>query len=414
VIHSALHAVIERQLLAVSPGKPGPVDLASCWRVHRVAQVSPAARLGLVPGDLLVTVDGRPLDVPPWQFHLDPANERRYRFQRPDGSFTEVLATGVDLGVEWVPTVERVVATWSPLDGDVLDLLPLWDAKAWEALEDLAWRRCQGVEHGPGLLARFQALRNPESPAAVLLGAALWEQGKRDAGVALIADWLARYTEPARITAIGWLYVARQEHADDRKSRAVLALRESLGRHRLDATLALLGEWADETVPSEGSLVGSQFPAHYELQPLDTDPEFADVVSFDEALADLGPGQVLVVCVLGRERGNAAYNDAVFRFVNHAYWLPEVIAGLHVIAGRADRQAEHDYWVAEDLARGDGLPVLVLLDDYARVAEKLGNPASPRLYLVDRHGTVAHEGGLDGVAVWDALWAASSGVGVKP
>src|SRR5690606_32343483 len=116
--------------------------------------------------------------------------ERRYRFRRADGSLFDLLATGVDLGVQWAPTLERVVATWDPLEGDVLDLFELWEGRAWDALEDLAWRACHGTRHGPGLLSRFQRIGHPESTGAGRLGAALWEQGKDDLGVTVVADWL--------------------------------------------------------------------------------------------------------------------------------------------------------------------------------------------------------------------------------
>ena len=91
--------------------------------------------------------------------------------------------------------------------------------------------------------------------------------------------------------------------------------------------------------------------------------------------------------------------------MNHAYWMPDLVAGMHVIAGHTERDTGADHWVGEDLARGDGLPLLVLLDEYAKTHEKLGSPKVPRVYAIDRRGTVVHEGGLDGVDMWDALAA---------
>jgi hypothetical protein len=185
-------------------------------------------------------------------------------------------------------------------------------------------------------------------------------------------------------------------------------LRRSFEMHPFDRVAALHAELSEEPLPEKrGPWVTKRFPVDYDLEPLDVDPALKRHVSLPAALRDMRTYQVLLVCLLGDDRGNEAYNDFVLRYLNYHTWLPELFAGLHVITTTPERQMGQPWWDAEDLARMDGLPLQVLLDEYGHVPDHLRPPESPTVYALDSDGTVLHEGLLDPVEMWDTLALAS-------
>ena len=328
-----LRQVIERNLLEVRVGASEEVDLVRCRRARWLSGASPAAVIGLRKDDLLVAVDGVEVHETPWFLYRDPAAEREYRFvRRRDGRAVTVRATGIDLGAEWALTLEGLVRRWDPLPGDVTDLLDLWRVSTCEPLQGLAWMRCMRTRTASGLLSRFRRLEDPDTPAVVLLGASSWEQGWYEQGASHIASWLEAHDGdgPPEIAAIAWLCAAREEHRIGQRLRAIRAVRRALQHAWLEPAAALLAEWTGDVVtPPRGRWQTEAFPAAYVLPALDADPSEVDGVSFEAALSDLQPHQVLLIVVLGRERGNAVYDELMFRYVNFATWLPDLLASLH-------------------------------------------------------------------------------------
>lgn len=406
-----LRQAIQENLLVVDRAKgPRPVP-ADCQDVAAVSGASVAGTAGLRVGDWLVSIDGQPGHLCNRRLYAEFAARRHWVFYAPEGGERVDLETsGVEIGVRLRPTVPAVVAHWDPVDGDLDCLLPVWESGQWDVLYDLAWKHCQRSRQSPGLLSRLSRLSIWDTPALVLLGAALWERGRERRGMSLIDAYMEKYAEnhPVSYCAVAGYYRALAHLREGFQRRAVKALRDAWKLHPFERIGARHSELAGEVLlVKRGTWVGRRFPAEYALQTLHTDPALVSQVSLADALRDMRTTQVLLVCLLGDQRGNLAYDDFLMRYLNYYTWLPRLFAGLHVITSMPERKMGEPWWDAEDLARADGLPVAVLLDEYGHVPDHAHPPSSPTVYALDSGGTVLHEGLLDPVEMWDSLAMAS-------
>ena len=395
-----------RSVVRTSVPPPAPERFK---RISRLSPTSPAAAAGLVPGDLLLGIAGQRVGAgvvfEPWR---SLAEERRWTFwSREEAEQVTLHTTGVELGIALRPSLEAIAQRWHPLQGDLEDLYDLWEAQRYAALERRAWMHCHESTTPPGLLSWLTTPSRRDTPGLLLLGVALWERGRVDKGHPLVLEWAENHAEgaSARFRALAWYYLARHWADEGVRHRAVLLLRESLPWHRLPPAALLYEELTGEVWPEDrGRWWMRPFPLDYDLEPLDVELSSLVTVGLERALAELEREQVLLVCVLGAERGSAAYDSFMWRFVNYATWLGDLVAGLHVVTIRPERDVAHpEWWDGEDTARYLGLPVRVLLDTYGRVTSTTAPPHAPTIYALGRDGVVLHEGWLDGVDVWDTL-----------
>lgn len=404
-----LENALASSLISVRREASPPPDPRDCKRIARLASNSPAAAAGLVVGDLLLEIGGQ--RVGPGarvRSYRNLVERRTWRFwSRGEGEIVELETTGVEIGVELRPSVEAIAERWHPLEGDVEDLFDLWEAGRFKALERRAWMHCAETLSPPGALSWLIRLSRRETPALLLLGIARWEQGRRDKGLPLIAEYADAHGQrfSPRFLALARYYLARRWADEEVRHRAVLLLRESLAAWWIAPAAALYEHLTGDPWPEDrGPHWMRPFPIAYDLVPIDADPNTALTFSFERAVAELAPDQVLLICILAGERGSAAYDDLLWRFVNYASWLGELVAGLHVITIRPERDVAHpEWWEAEDTARYLGLPLQVLVDERGQVTAAVQAERIPTVYAVDRTGLVLHEGQLDGVDIWDTL-----------
>jgi len=406
-----LQQAIQENLLELRRTKtlrPLPEDSK---RIAAVSGASVAGAAGLREGDWLVSIDGRPGHECGTRLYAEFASRRHYLFYaHATGESVDLETSGVEIGVRLQPTVPAIVAHWDPVVGDPAALVQVWEAGEWEVLQKLSWMRCRRSRKPPGLLSRLSRITHRDTPALALLGAALWERGRKRRGMALLDEYAAEHAGnwPDAYLAVATYYLALRHLGEGYQHRALKFLRKSLNLHPFDRVAALHTELSEEPLPKKRrSWVTRPFPVDYDLEPLDVDPALERKVSLPAALRDMRTHQLLLVCLLGDDRGNEAYDDFVLRYLNYYTWLPGLFAGLHVITTTPERQVGEPWWDAEDMAHADGLPVAVLLDEYGHVPDRVHPPASPTVYALDSDGTVLHEGLLDPVDMWDALALAS-------
>jgi hypothetical protein len=112
---------------------------AECMIVKRLATRSVAALAGVGVRDLLVSLDGQPAASLPPQTCAPRARERRWVFHsRPRHELIELHATGIEPGVELQHTTDGIKERYRPGRSSPLDLLALWEARDWAALEELS------------------------------------------------------------------------------------------------------------------------------------------------------------------------------------------------------------------------------------------------------------------------------------
>jgi tetratricopeptide (TPR) repeat protein len=377
------------QSLDRRPARGAP-DPAGCLEVSRVARVSVAGRAGLVPGDLLVSVDGSPAGKLDPFFASDGTERREYEFFSPAADETvELAASGIDMGMSLRATPQSAAAGFDPQDPDFELLIILWESGDWENLERLS----------QAALERF----GEDSPASAFAGAAEYELGRRKGGCALIQKYLKETSRNWTVNYSGiCVYYFGRIFLDASKKedalRAFLKAFDFLPSPRISAEVEKLGGSSPQV---KARWRGRGFPCDYLLTRLEGE---GPAVSYSGTLGRLKPGEMLALCLLSNYRGNGPYCDFMRRYINYDRYFRHYLPELHVVAGKPEREADRPHWYrSEDRAKALRVPFSVLHDRDLSVAQAVESPTSPRIFLVDRQGMVRHEGELEPADLWDAL-----------
>lgn len=392
-----------------SPAQAPPPS--ECLRVDRVAQGSLAAAVGVVAGDQLAEVDGQRAS------EVDPAlaehfaARRSYRFYSPmSQEETRLEASGIALGIELSPTAQSLAAGFDPDDFDPESLYALWAQGEFAVLGRLS-QQAVSRRTPSGLMGRLRGKSGDErnTPALVLLGAALYERGDRGKAQPLFDEFGSEYVDAWTQNYAGILeYYAARDALAAGDEEGALDLAWLAHEHCCcDRTAALVGELTGETPPRHPKLwIGRPYPASYHLPVLEPGAlsDGGTHAALGTVLASMGEGQIFLVCLLATYRGNGPYNDFMRRFRNYAWFFPDNLRGLHVITMERERRVDRAYWYeAEDDCRRRGLPFDVLFDPDGEKTMALEPTGSPYVLAVDRNGVVLEEGQLEEVDFWVAL-----------
>jgi hypothetical protein len=386
---------------------PESPDSAECLMVERVAPTSVASAAGVSAGDLVVSVD----DEPATGFSSEPGEElaahRQYLFYSEDRSeHTRLGATGIDIGAVMCPTVECIDSHFQR-GGDISCLDAVWHAGRWETLEELARLELTGKRRRAGTLRRMFTKVSMDTPAALLLGAAQYEQGRIREGLRRIEDYSQKYAKRWKQDYLGIalyylgleaLRIGDQETAVDRLSLAFTYC----GADRIaDKLEDLTGTRAEESGPS--ATCGQLFPFPYRLKPLDSD---SGLVSLSATFADMDQERLHAVCLLGGERATREYRAFTYRFRNYVHFAQQYLNGLHVITSCGDGSGvDGSLLRGEELLRELGVPLEVLHDEDGRLEAALKPMPALDVLLLTADGQVFYRGTLDGIDFWNVLAA---------
>jgi serine/threonine protein kinase len=401
---------IQKNLGKVSRVASPPPDRSRCFIVKRVATTSIAAEIGVLPGWLL-HIPGEDAGLLDPRLYARVVNQRTYCFYPPDrGERVELQSNGVPIGIELLRTVENIRENYDPLSPDPAALLDLWQLRAWTELEQLSWRTIT-QQRGPagllntGLFAKFLGADKPkllDHPALLFHGAARIELDAEavQGGMSEVIDFKAKYAShwPNAYDAIAHYYAARDKLRNGAKELALDLLRQAHVLEPLSAIEQLYDDMTGEAPPS-APWVGQVF-TDYSMDEL----ESGQNAKLSEVCRGLDASQLLVICMMGGFRGNADYQDFMLRYMNHAAFFADFVAGLHIVTTATKRDAEHpEHYRAEDLARKAGIPFLCL-HDYRAFVQRAIKPAKvPTIYVINKFGHCVHEGRLTEVDLWDAL-----------
>ncbi len=368
----------------------GALGIGSGWRLHLPDEDSGA---GLLDPDLSHRV----------------VDERRYHFFPPGGGDrVELRSSGIPIGVELIRSPENVVKSYDPLVPDPSALLDLWRHGRWSELEKLAWRTVVQSKGSAGLLAtglfaRFLGSDKPkllDHPAPVLLGAALCELGREAEGLPYLTEFRATYAQrwPSIYDAIAHLYLGREKARTGDAAGATELLVQAHHLGRLPQAAELYQRLTGEALISAPWL-GRDFP-DYSMDTVDQ----RGSARLSAACSDMDGSQLLAVCMMGGFRGNLDYDAFMHRYATFVAFFPEFLYQLHVVTTATEREADKpEHYRGEDFARAAGVPFLVL-QDYRAFVQRAVKPSNiPMIYLLNRMGTVVHEGPLLSCDLWEAL-----------
>jgi hypothetical protein len=384
---------------------PESPDRSQCLVVERVARTCVAATAGVVVGDLVVAVDDEPAVVTQPRSDDDLLAARRFLFYNDERSeHIRLDVTGIDIGVELGPTAESIDGAYRRGD-DASRLSALWHMGEWKLLEELARFEATGKRRRAGVLGRLFAKKPGPTPATLLMGAAVFEQGRVTEGLTLIERYTEARTEagPDELLGIALFYLGRAAEAAGDIEAAVdrLSLAHShCPSERIAARLEeLTGDRAGPRRPTAWQ--GELFPFPYRLNPIEGE---RPPVSLGATFADMPEDQLLAVCLAGEGRAAPRYFEFLSRFRGYARFAASYLHGLHVLVC-GDGTDSSDALAAEERLRGQEVIIEVLRDADGRVHEALAAGAPPDVLLLSASGKICHRGTLDSIDFWDALAA---------
>ncbi len=387
-----MDAFIQKHILGIrtTPNTPLPRPSA-CLIVSRIAARCIAAAAGVAEKDLLVQIDGQPAAGFMPSLYSYGAAQRRYVFySRARHELIELHASGIEIGVALAKTLDAIKLTYDPKQPDPKALEQVWEARDFRSLAKLA-------------TATLAAGKERGTPALLFEGAALWEGGRHDDGLARISEYMDQYASwwTTNYSAVGLFYFGAEWWRRGEAEQATAIFAEAYGQNPSEA----LGRSIERQTGARPQKPHPQwlqrrFPGDYTLPLLEGGP---GEVSLRATLQAMAHERLLIVCLLASYRGNGPYGDFMERYQNYARFFPEYLHGLHVLTLTRERPSERPYYTqAEDAARAAGYPVSVLLDP-GDVTQAVAPTSSPFILMIDRTGTVVYEGELDSVALWDTL-----------
>ncbi len=392
---------------------PQPPNPAICLQVDKLAPLSVAGLAGIQPGDLLVTINGGAAGSLDPKLHRTEEPETQFVFFNPErGEIIRLETSGIDLGFTLKATPEAVEANFVPASSDFELLLILWKAGRWAALEKL----CRECLPKTGIMSRLfgggqSDGKSRNSPALVLLGAALWEQGKREEGAKLIDEYDRDYVSSWTLNyrALTEYYQARQYLETGENEDALDLLGEAFLDEPFPQIASLIEQLTGERpMTSPHVLVGQPIPVEYRLRRLDGAPGRQ---SLREALAQMPPEKVMLVCLMDGYRGNGPYNDFMHFFRNVAKHAKPFLYRMHIITMNEIRKEEYSwYFEAEDKAREERLPFDVLHDEDETVTDAFFIDRCPFTFAVTADGTIISADMMESPDFWNAL-AKAAGAG---
>jgi hypothetical protein len=380
--------------------------------VDKVADVSIARQADVQVGDMLVLVDGTPAADVDLAGFVQPDAQHRYEFYSPARQKRgSLLATGAPLGVSLSASTETLEKKILSGARDIFkQMLLLWDRGAWDVLEGCAGKFVNRKDLDRGFLQRlldfFGGMKARSTPAVLMLGAALYEQGRREEGLRLVQQFREK---PWTMDFMGLrrYYFGRDALEHGNKARARALLEEAFQYHPCNQTAELLEQLTGQRPSSpRGATQNKAFPVDYQLP----EEQGTKKVSFAETLRGMTEPQLLVLCLLGPYRTNGPYHDFLRSYCRLAVHFPDYLAPMHIVTedcARKNHRPEFiENWLrAEKQARRAQVPFRVLDDRQGKVNAVIAAQSSPFILVVNARGKVVHEGLIDEVQWWDLLAA---------
>lgn len=380
------------------------VDLNKALQVSKVAAKSPAALLGIEPGDYLLKVDQEHAlnfdfsevatwgGVKPFQF-----------FSKSKSELLSFSSDGVPLGINYQKTAVGIAQAYNWWSGEPDDLIDLWERYEDETLLKLveSWskKKVLSLEQKlPSALSRIFLL-NPRE--LLITGIAFYENEQYDAGLYYIMRFVEEHMHgwTSNWHGLSYYYLALESLRQEQTEEAIELMQDAYSYwpiDRIKRRLQLLGVEQKE-MHQTGRWVDQKFPVQYKL----SDIKQAEKTSLQQTLDEMEPHQLLAVCSLGPYRSNGPYDSFMNAFVRYQQYFANILYGMHVLTAN---EYNTDWLDNEQLAFAKGRPLRVLLDEESQVAQELASSASPEIYLLDKDAKViAYWDWDDEVAFWDLM-----------
>jgi len=373
--------ISERVTCTAQRSKASP-KIPDCVTVMSIAPFSPAAGFGIRPGDLVSRINDRPASS---GSRVALAGVTQCTIHSKARGDLEISAPNqIGLGVR----VRRpATAIMREYKGEPEAWIELWAQHEFELVRQLCGTKVKGL------------FKSKKTPAVVMHGAALYELGYRDEGIAIVTEYLQEQASlwGPEYGAVALLYVALHQYAQGQDGlENLVRAYAAMPLPRIAAEIQrVTGQWPPK---SNHRLLGREFPLQYELPRCGK----AGMTSLRGSIGQMRPGQMMLVCLMGHERTSSLYVDWMDRYCRYYDSFFPFVAGMHVITDHAQAQGRET--ALDGDAAFSNTPWELLSDRQGKVGDAVGVFGVPVLFAVDRGGIVRWQGPPATCAdVWEAL-----------
>ena len=392
--------------------------------VSTVHENSPAFFLGLRPGWILVSINGTRYDrtmifkmrflakgigYNKFEFY-DPHNKKRYLLKGKQWPFGIVLSK---------PASKIASSFLNGGDSSWDDIHNLWRlglvpemAELYPVLEILAakWANRPKPTDLPPINEPFPPAVHVDALGALALSA--FAAGHVDRAEYLYRMTEARIKQAAGISSFtvsmhyylgSLLSDLKGDHED-----AVRLIRRSYKRTpNVPEVQRQLQVLTGETHVAVVSEFGQSVEMQYELPNIDPVrelPSTGKIVSFTEALNNLGANQLLLVMVMGKYRSNSYYTDDILAAAPIFKAFSGKVKHVHVICESDFTRYPEDRRDFEKLALKFKMPIEILFDEEKVVSSRMRVNGFPARYFYNKKGELLSTEKLwDETAIWEAF-----------
>ena len=377
-----------------------PPNTSKAVRVEKIAPGSPAAHLGLKPGDLLLNINGKAALNVELADVLLGSKTADYTFYLPQSRETlNVQTQALPLGIRTAPHSDGIVEKYQkqgPYGSE--GWFTLWERGDYDHLR-LAAQACLKTS----LVGKLFGKKTKFAPAEMLIGICDIEDGKLEQGFEALDEFATQmYDWTTDFHGLLYYYRGLNLLRSHNEPRAKELINDALNTSLESDKLLRLARKLELQVIDNDSLMGRNLAVDYPLSYLrggkgqTTIPELLQTMSDD---------QVLPLCLMPYYRGNGPYNAALKAYVNIYPHIQTHIHPLVVMTDNKERRKDRaHYFENEDICFKRKLPLQILYESSASFGEVLSLRAAPTFHALKKSGTVVWSGSLDDdYAYWEMI-----------
>ncbi len=368
-------------------------DLSSAQFIYKVAEGSPAQKLGLMPGDCLLAFNGRPISTSLTDALLVAQQDVRYLFyQSRQNAFLEVETDSMPLGLYLLPNSSAIIETYNTHGyyGNE-GFFALWEREDYVSLREaisVAAQKPKALSFMQRLFRSSQVL-----PALEVLHTICdFEMGGDKEGIRGFPSKINISDFSPDMQALLYFYGARQAQSDHDIALYQEYICAAYKLYPMSERIKRGAIAAGLDVFSQENMLSRVMPDHYEFEYLIGGSGSTDMPTI---LAAMPMSKVLPICFMPMCRGSDAYNEALKVYHSmYAYHKDSLHQMLVVTNTNKQRKDPSSWYEQEKTLIASGYPITVLLEPTGNFIKDLSLRNVPTLWVIDKSGRIVWDKGL--------------------